>query len=402
MDRRKWKRAGRRRMGAAMAMAAVMVWLPLFPVRGQTGMTEAETVKTEASETGAAEGLTPDLTEIDSFLEEQNTGFSFSQLVEELTAGSWQQVPRILLEQGGELLFSEINQNRKELFFLFALAAVSGIFTNFASVFRSGQIAQTGFYVTCLVLTATLLSAFAAASSVAQDFLELLLRFMTVLIPAFFLAVAYGGGSISSAGFYQTTLLAISGVEWIFLDVLLPFVKIYLILVLVNEIAGEDLLSRMARLVKKGTGWGMKSLFSVILGLQAIQGLILPYADSVKTGAVKKVAGLIPGVGKGIDAVAEVMMGSGVLIKNGIGTAAFLCLVLISLVPLLKLAVISVMYQLAAAVLAPVADKRMLRCIDAMAAAVGILLKMSAMAMLMFGVSIALVCSVTNARYFGG
>ena len=146
----------------------------------------------------------------------------------------------------------------------------------------------------------------------------------------------------------------------------------------------------------------MKSLLSVILGLQAVQGLILPYADSVKTGAVKRAAGLIPGVGKGIDAVAEVVMGSGVLIKNGIGTAAFLCLLLISLVPLIKLAVISLMYQLAAAALAPAADKRLLRCVDAMAAASGLLLKLAAMAALMFGASIALVCSVTNARYFGG
>lgn len=344
------------------------------------------------------EGMAPDYTEIQTFLDQNHTGLSFSEMVEELTTGGWQRLPEILKTQAVRLLFAEIDQNRKELFYLFAIAAISGIFTNFASVFRSGQVAQTGFYVTCLILTTTLLGAFMTASQVAAQFLTLLLRFMAVLIPAFFLAVAYGGGALSSTGFYQTTLFAISGVEWLFLHILLPFVRIYLILSLINEIVGEDLLARMAKLIRRGTGWAMKSLFSLVLGLQAIQGLILPYADHVKTDAVKKMAGLLPGVGKGIDAVAEILMGSGMLIKNGIGTAAFFCLLFLSLAPLFKLTVISLMYQLAAAVLSPVADKRLLNCVDAMASAVGLLLKMAAMTTLMFGISIALVCAATSVR----
>ena len=167
---------------------------------------------------------------------------------------------------------------------------------------------------------------------------------------------------------------------------------------LVNGIVGEDFLSRLAKLAKQGAGWGMKTLFSAVLGLQLIQGMILPFADNVKTGTVKKMAGLIPGGGKGISAVAEILTGSGILIKNGIGMAAFLCMAFFSLVPLFKLAVISLIYQLAAALLAPVADKRLLGCVDAMAGAVGMLLKMTGMTVLLFGVSIALVCMATSVK----
>ena len=178
----------------------------------------------------------------------------------------------------------------------------------------------------------------------------------------------------------------------------MPLIRIYLTFGLIDGIVGEDFLARLAKLVKRGTEWGMKTLFSAVLGLQFIQGMILPYADNVKTGAVKKMAGLIPGVGKGISAVAELLTGSGILIKNGIGTAAFFCLVFFSLVPLLKLAVIFFLYQLAAALLAPAADKRLLGCVDAMAAAVGMLLKMTGMTVLLFGLSIALVCVATSVK----
>lgn len=343
-------------------------------------------------------GFSPDYTDIQQFLDQQDTGLSFSGMVEELISGGWSQIPKTLLSQGGQFLFSEIRRNKNELFYLFAIVVFSGIFTNFTKAFRSGYVAQTSFYVTCLLLTATLLGAFAAAAQITEQLLTVLLGFMKVLIPAFFLSVAYGGNTLASTGFYQTTLMAISGVEWIFLKVLLPFVRIYLVFSLVNGIVGEDLLSRLAKLVKQGAGWGMKTLCSAVLGLQMIQGMILPYVDNVRTGTVKKMAGLIPGVGKGISAVADILTGSGILIKNGIGTAAFFCLVFLSLVPLFKLAVISLIYQLAAALLAPVADKRVLGCVDAMAAAVGMLLKMTGMTVLLFGISIALVCMATNVK----
>ncbi len=343
-------------------------------------------------------GYVPDYGDIQAFLDEQDAELSFGEMVDQLVSGNWSEIPGILLSQAGSFLFSEIRKNKNELFFLFAIAIFGGVFTNFAKAFRGGYAAQTGFYVTCLMLAVTLLGAFTAASRITLDFLTTLLGFMKALIPAFFLSVAYVGSPLASAGFYQTTLLAIGGAEWVFLKVLMPLIRIYLTFGLIDGIVGEDFLARLAKLVKRGTEWGMKTLFSAVLGLQFIQGMILPYADNVKTGAVKKMAGLIPGVGKGISAVAELLTGSGILIKNGIGTAAFFCLVFFSLVPLLKLAVISFLYQLAAALLAPAADKRLLGCVDAMAAAVGMLLKMTGMTVLLFGLSIALVCVATSVK----
>lgn len=347
------------------------------------------------------DGAEGDFSQVQEFLDSQETGITFGDLLEELKSGDWERIPELILQRAGQQLFSELRKNRQELAYLFALAAASGVFTAFSSFFALGQVAQTGFYLTYLLVAATLLAAFSATAGIAETLAGTVLSFMGLLLPPFFLAVTYAGGSLTSAAFYQTTLLAIGGVEWLFLRILFPFAKIYLLLALVNEIVGEDLLSRMAKLVKAGTGWGMKILFSMVIGLQLIQGIILPYVDSVKASAVKKAVGLIPGVGKGLDAAAEILMGSGVLIKNGIGTAAMLCLFLLGLAPVVKLAVITCMYRGAAALLAPVADKRLIRCIDAMAEATGVLLKLSVMILALFAVSLALVCGVTNGRFLG-
>lgn len=92
-------------------------------------------------------------------------------------------------------------------------------------------------------------------------------------------------------------------------------------------------MSKLTDMVKAGVEWGTKSLIGIVLGFQVIQGLVLPYADSVHTAGVQKLLQVIPGIGQGAGAVTKIVLGSGVLIKNTMGAAAVIILVLVSLVP---------------------------------------------------------------------
>ena len=56
--------------------------------------------------------------------------------------------------------------------------------------------------------------------------------------------------------------------------------------------------------------------------------------------------------------MAQMVLGSGVLIKNTMGAAAVVVLAVISVVPVMKLTVLMIMYQCVAAVMQPVCDKR--------------------------------------------
>ena len=50
----------------------------------------------------------------------------------------------------------------------------------------------------------------------------------------------------------------------------------------------------------------------------------------------------------------------------------------------------------------PVCDKRIVACADGMGKAHGLLLETALAVVLLFSISIALICSATNAVYFGG
>lgn len=56
------------------------------------------------------------------------------------------------------------------------------------------------------------------------------------------------------------------------------------------------------------------------------------------------------------DSVSDLVLGAGVLIRNSIGAAGLVFLAVLCLIPLAKVALFAVSYQLAAAVVQPVSD----------------------------------------------
>jgi stage III sporulation protein AE len=184
--------------------------------------------------------------------------------------------------------------------------------------------------------------------------------------------------------------------------VLLPIVRVYALLVMAGHIAKEDLLSKLTELMEQVISWSLKTLVGVVLGFHLIQALVLPYVDSVKSGAVKKLVGVIPGIGHGVSSVAQMVLGSGVVIKNTMGAAGIIVLLVITIIPMIKLVVLMILYQCVAAVLQPVCDKRIVSCISEMAKGHKLLLAIAGSAMLLFVITIAVVCASTNVMYYTG
>ena len=84
-----------------------------------------------------------------------------------------------------------------------AIGLMGALFSGTASVFKEGQISDTGFYVTYLLLFVCLAGSFLASLSITAGVLDRILEFMRVLMPAYFMAVSFSGGSISALCMYE-------------------------------------------------------------------------------------------------------------------------------------------------------------------------------------------------------
>lgn len=383
-----------------MTAALVLAVICLLGGAGETTVRAAEAKVPEGLEQVIPEGL-DDWSELDHFLQQETGGggMTFSGLMKELLAGNGKAAGGMLLSAFKEALFQEIARGGQMTGQLLALGLIGAVFANFSDIFTSSQISETGFFMTYLLAFTILAAGFADSIVIAKAVLEKQMEFLKVLIPAYFMTVAWSGGSLSSVAWYEVVLFLITAVQWLYVSMLVPVTQIYILLVMAGHITREDMLSKLTGLLKTGVEWGTKSLIGIVLGFQVIQGLVLPYADSVHTAGVQKLLQVIPGIGQGAGAVTKLLLGSGVLIKNTMGAAAVVILVLLSLVPVLKLLILLLLYRGVAAVMQPVCDKRLVACISSVADGQKLLLGLAVSSLLLFVITIALICAGTNVSY---
>lgn len=339
---------------------------------------------------------------LDHTEEESRLPFTFKELLKELMKGNFTGIFHECLASVKDHLFSEIQKNGKWMGQVLALGLIGALFANFSSIFTSSQISETGFYVTYLLMFVFLASSFLSGVSITKEILENLLEFMRALLPAYFLAISFAGGSLTSAAGYGLMLLSISLVEWLFLRICLPMIRVYLLLALAGNLVKEEMFSQMMELLESGIRWGIKTAAGVVLGFHLLQGMVTPYADSLKNTSIQRFISVIPGIGQGAAAISQMVMGSGVLIKNTMGSGAIIALIAISLIPLMKLVILLLFYQGAAAILQPVCDERMVSCINAVGNGCKLLLRTAATSLVLFAVSLAIICMSANVTYYAG
>ena len=108
------------------------------------------------------EGLQQFLNEVMGQQDGIQGNFSFWELMKELVKGN---LKGILGQAGAGIqntLFSEVRRGGHMLFQVAAIGIIGAVFSNVSSVFKGGQISDTGFFVTYILLFTCLAASFAA------------------------------------------------------------------------------------------------------------------------------------------------------------------------------------------------------------------------------------------------
>ena len=144
-----------------------------------------------------------DLSRIEAFLREAGgsavPGLSFREILSMLLSCNYQSVVRMLMDFCRTALFREISENGRWMGQVILLGILGAVFASFSSLFADSQVSEMGFYVTYLLIFTLLAASFLNGVRITRTLLEQLFEFVRVLVPAFFLAVSFSGGSTSAA-----------------------------------------------------------------------------------------------------------------------------------------------------------------------------------------------------------
>lgn len=381
-------------------------WIPVFLLlflllNAPVNVTAAE----ETQELGQIQKQTEekileelDFSEIDDSLQKlfPDQKISFREVLNAMISGNLEETGSLLIQYLKDQLTYEFHNNRRNLVYMLLIAIVAAIFTNFSSALQNRQVSEISFYVLYMLLITMCLTSFKVAMTGMESRIGQVLDFMKVLCPGYFMAVAIAAGSSSSLMFYNLVLFLIYVAEALILNFLLPVINIYIMLQVMNYLLGEDSLSEFADLIRKFISWILKTLIGCVIGMNVIQAMLAPAIDTVKRSALTKTVEAIPGIGNTFGGITDVVLGTAVLIKNGIGMAGAVILILVSAVPVIQMALLTLMYKLGAALVQPVSDKRITGCIRSVSEGYELMLQVLFTTLLLFLITIAVVAASTS------
>lgn len=381
-----------------LCLMLVLLVVQITPVKAA----ETETVTGSGQETDAQLQVTDeflgelDLDDMEQFLQEQqgedDMDISFGELMKGFLSGDSTVDASRIWSWVVSHCFETVRQNKAYLAQMLILLLAFVMLQGISGIFADSFLSDISFLAVYFLFLYNALRIFALMQQIVYSCMDRIAEFTLLVQPVFCMAMIFSTGVNSASFTYEMLLLVLYLVQNLLQKLLLPLVFVFLITQFANYAWKEEHFSSLAKLLEGGIGLAQKLLVTFILGLNLIQGMVAPAVDQLKKTVTVRTIGVIPGLGGAMNAVSEMLLGAGLLIKNCVGATVIVVLVLLCAKPLLEISVLALIYRVLAALAQPVTDKRISGVLDALARAGMLYVKLAVTAVLLLFLTVAVVC----------
>lgn len=324
---------------------------------------------------------------------------TFSSLVSALTKDGGEGMSlRLLADYLLDLFFYEIAAAKPIFLQILCVCLLFALFGRLL-VTRFGYVNDLSFFAVYTGIMMLLLNSFLLVNNVVEAGMEKMLSFMTAFVPVYAAALLFSGNMTTAGVFYEMAFALIYILELLMRVLFVPGVHIFVLLVMMDNLFEEAKLSKLADMIESGIRTALKMSLAAVVGLGVVQSLIAPARDRISANSVFQTLQAVPGLGNTFGAAGEILVGCGILIRNSVGTAALVVLVVLSAAPAVSVACFHVMYRLVGACLQPFCDKRISQCVHEVGRACGLYLKIVGSAMLLLFITISMISASASFIY---
>jgi stage III sporulation protein AE len=264
-------------------------------------------------------------------------------------------------------LFKELSVNAHLMGKLLFLAVLCALLQNLHSSFDKSAVSLLTYSVCYIFLAVIALTAFYNALTVAQTAVGYMVGFMEAMLPVLVSLLAGIGAVTTAALLTPLMLFVVSTISVIVKDIVLPLLFLSAVLQCVNFLGGKYQISNLAGLFKQGGMVILGLTLVVFVGIITIQGVAGGVADGIALRTAKyATATFIPVIGKMFADTVELVMGASLLLKNAVGVLGIVAVATICVAPLIKLISLVMIMKLAGALVQPMGDEKMAKCLDVM------------------------------------
>ena len=338
-----------------------------------------------------------DIEGVEDILSKEGFGddIRFSDIVIGISNGDGRYVTDTIAKGVKNALVGELLANKSLMLQLVLLVLIGSIFVNISGAFGNAFISENGFYVTYLIITSIMLTSFSLTLDIVSGSIEKVLDLIRILIPVYAVAINFIGRAATSAGMYNLILFGVWIVQVVILKFIIPMIKFYVIVSLINNLNREDSFSKLCNLVKNSVTWMLKTIVVFVAGLNIIKSLIEPQIDAIGRNTVNKIIQAIPGGGI-MSVLTGTFLGAGMIIKNSIGIAGIVLLIVAVMVPVIKTFIMMITVRLTSVMIQPIGDKRYVDGVEALAQGMSLLLQTILSSVVLFMLTIAIMAYASS------
>ncbi|WP_409289206.1 stage III sporulation protein AE [Peribacillus sp. SCS-37] len=297
----------------------------------------------------------------------------------------------------GKFVFHELLVNGRLLGTLVILTVLSMFLQSLQSAFEKSSVSKVAYAIVFMVLIILALNSFHVAIQYTKDTIELMISFLMALIPLLLALIAASGGAVSAAFFHPVLVFLMNTSGLLMQHVVLPLLMLSAILSIVSTLSEQYKVTQLANLLRNGSIWLIGTFMTIFLGVISVQGASTAVADGLTLRTAKFIAGnFIPVVGRMFSDATDTVMSASVLLKNTVGLAGVVILLLICVFPALKILVVAFVYKLSAAILQPLGGGPVISCLSVISKSMIYIFAALAIVSIMFFLSITVIIAAGN------
>ena len=259
------------------------------------------------------------------------------------------------------------------------------------------SISQITYYVQYILIVTLIMSNFADIINLAKNTIQNLVGFSYSLLPIL-LTLMMTTGSIASASAVQPVILfLITFIGNIITTFLLPLILIGTALSIVSKISDKVQIDKLAKYFKSSVVWILGIVLTIFVGVLSLEGSLTSSVDGITAKTAKAaVSNFIPVVGKILGDAVDTVIGCSNILKNAVGIVGVIVVIGICIMPIIKLAILTITYYVASAVCQPIADDKIVSLLSGMGDTFKVLLAMLISVSVMLIIGITLVIKISN------
>jgi stage III sporulation protein AE len=345
-----------------------------------------------------------DIDEIQAFADQVNKqaeGAMPTLDIKEMLLGLFKGKPVVNVESLvfglGKLLIKEVVLNFNVMGQIIVLAVFCAVLQNLHGAFESTNVSKLAYSVCYILITIISIKSFITAMNLGSQAIDTMVNYTQALFPTMIALLVAVGGITSSTVFQPIIFGSISIIITVIKFLVIPLVYFSAVLSILNNLTEGIKVERLATLLRQVAVGILGVMLTIFLGVISVQGVVSTSVDGMTIKTAKfAMDKFVPIVGKFLNDAFDTVVSCSMLIKNGIGVAGLIVLLMICLFPLIKIFSIFVIYKVTSALIEPILDNQIVNCLNDMSNSLLIIFSAVVSVGVLFFVFITVIMGVGN------